>query len=92
MGEYTSKLFKEYCTHEGIIHEYSIPYTLQQNRMAERRNMTLMDMVRSMISHAELPLYLSGEALNMAQYILNRVPSKSMSKTAYELWTVPNRT
>ena len=59
----------------------------QQNGVAERRNMTLMDMVRSMISHVRLPLYLWGEALNTTQYILNRVPSKSVPKTSYELWT-----
>ena len=44
-------------------------------------------MVRSMMSHAELPLYLWGEAINIAQYILNRVPSKYMPNTPYELWT-----
>ena len=86
-GEYTSELFKEYCAREGIIHEYAIPYTPQQNGVAERRNRTLMDMVRSMMSHAGLSLYLWGEAINTAQYILNRVPSKSMPKTPYELWT-----
>ena len=84
-GEYTSELFKEYCARDGIIHEYSIPYIPQQNGVAERRNRTLMDMVRSMISHARLMLYLWGETLNTAQYILNRVPSKSVPKTPYEL-------
>ena len=57
-GEYNSELFKEYCGREGIIHEYTIPYTLQQNGVAERQNRTFLDMVRSMMSHAELPLYL----------------------------------
>ena len=85
-GEYTSELFKEYCVREGIIHEYSIPYTPQQNGVAERRNTALMDMVTSMISHVRLPLFLWGEALNITQYILNRVPSKSVPKTPYELW------
>ena len=80
-------MFKEYCTREGIIHEYTIPYTSQQNGVAERRNQTLLDMVRSMMSHAELSLYLWGEVINIAQYLLNRVPSKSVPKTLYELWT-----
>ena len=43
-------------------------------------------MVMSMMSHAELPLYLWGDAINTAQYLLNRVPSKAMIKTPYELW------
>ena len=55
--------------------------------MTKHQNQTLLDMVRSMMSHAELPLYLWGEAINTAQYILNRVPFKSVHKTPYELWT-----
>lgn len=46
-----------------------------------------MDMVRSMISHARLLLYLWGETLNTARFILNRAPPKSVPKTPYELWT-----
>ncbi|KAJ9536278.1 hypothetical protein OSB04_un000550 [Centaurea solstitialis] len=57
------------------------------NGVAERRNRTLKDMVRSMISHTSLPEPLWGEALKTAVYILNRVPSKAVAKTPYELWT-----
>jgi hypothetical protein len=59
----------------------------QQNGVAERRNRNLMDMVRNMISYSTLPLGLWMEALKTAIYILNRVPSKSVPKTPYELWT-----
>jgi len=44
-------------------------------------------MVRSMVSHSSLPESLWGEALKTAAYILNRVPSKAVNKTPYELWT-----
>ncbi|KAK8948501.1 hypothetical protein KSP39_PZI005632 [Platanthera zijinensis] len=44
-------------------------------------------MVRSMIAHTSLPESLWGEALKTAVYILNRVPSKAVPKTPYELWT-----
>ena len=44
-------------------------------------------MVRSMISHSNLPISLWGEALETAAYILNRVPTKATVKTPYELWT-----
>ena len=57
------------------------------NGVAERRNITLKDMVRSMISHSNLPISLWGEALKTAAYILNRVPTKATAKTLYELWT-----
>ena len=57
------------------------------NGVAERQNITLKDMVRSMISHSNLPISLWGEALKTASYILNRVPTKATAKTPYELWT-----
>jgi len=46
-----------------------------------------MDMVRSMMSYSTLPISLWMEALKTAIYILNRVPSKSVPKIPYELWT-----
>jgi hypothetical protein len=59
----------------------------QQNGVAERRNHTLMYMVRSMLSHSTLPISLLMEALKITIHILNRVPSKSVPKTPYEMWT-----
>ena len=44
-------------------------------------------MVRSMISYANLPISFWGYALEIAQYILNLVPSKVISTTPKELWT-----
>ena len=44
-------------------------------------------MVRSMISYSTLPISLWMEALKITVHILNRVPSKSVPKTPYELWT-----
>ena len=61
--------------------------TPSQNGVAERRNRTLKDIVRSMINQSSLPESLWGEALKTAVYILNRVPSKVVVKTPYELWT-----
>jgi transposase InsO family protein len=34
---------------EGIKHEFSAPYTPQQNRVAERKNHTLIEMTRTML-------------------------------------------
>ncbi|KAI4380253.1 hypothetical protein MLD38_006466 [Melastoma candidum] len=44
-------------------------------------------MVKSMMDKCNLPNYLWGEALKKTAYILNRVPSKSVHKTPFELWT-----
>ena len=42
--------FKTYSDEKGIARQLTIPYTPQQNGVAERRNMTLLDMVRSMMA------------------------------------------
>ena len=49
-GEYQSTSFKELCDEKGIVHQLTMPYTPQQNGVAERRNRTLMEMVRSMMA------------------------------------------
>ena len=63
-----------------------MPGTPKQNGVAKRRNRTLIDMVRSMMSNSTLPKFLWGEALTIVVHILNRVPSKDVPKTPYELW------
>jgi transposase InsO family protein len=85
-GEYTSGILDEFCKEHGIIHHYTLPYTPQQNGVAERRNRTLMDMVRSMMAYSDLPLSFWGEALHTAVYLLNHTPSKAVKVTPYELW------
>ena len=63
-----------------------IPGTPQQNSFVERRNRTLLKMVRSMMVQANLPISFWGDALLIIAYILNRVPSKSVPIIPYELW------
>ncbi|GJV45381.1 putative RNA-directed DNA polymerase [Tanacetum coccineum] len=79
--------FALYCQENWIVHQFTMPYTPQQNGVAERRNRTLMDMVRSMICDSILPKFLWTEALKTVTHILNRVPSMSVLKTPFELWT-----
>ena len=59
----------------------------QHNGVTEKRNRTLLDMVRSMMSKANLPKSFWGYALETAVYILNRVSSKSVEVTPYKIWT-----
>ncbi|KAA0064189.1 gag/pol protein [Cucumis melo var. makuwa] len=83
--------FKEYKTEDymiehGIQPQLSAPGTPQQNGVSERRNRTLLDMVRSMMSYAQLPSSFWGYAVETTVHILNNVPSKSVSGTPFELW------
>jgi len=85
-GEYLSQEFQGYLRDNGILSQWTPPYTPQHNGVSERRNRTLLDMVRSMMSLAELPKSFWGFALETAVYVLNRVPSKSVDLTPYEIW------
>ena len=62
------------------------PGTPQHNGVSERRNRTLLDMVRSMMSLTDLPLLFWGYALETVAFTLNRAPYKSVETTPYELW------
>ena len=79
--------FAKFLEKHGICAQYTMPGTPHQNGVAERRNRTLMEMVRSMMSHSSLPISMRMYALRTAMYLLNRVPSKAVSKTPFELWT-----
>ncbi|RVW41067.1 Retrovirus-related Pol polyprotein from transposon TNT 1-94 [Vitis vinifera] len=79
--------FAKFLLECSIDARYTMPDTPQQNGVAEKRNRTLLDMVRCMLSNSSLPEFLWGEALRTVAYILNQVPSKSMPKTPYELWS-----
>ncbi|RVW75477.1 Retrovirus-related Pol polyprotein from transposon TNT 1-94 [Vitis vinifera] len=86
-GEQRPGPFTKYLMECGIVPQYTMSRTSSQNGVAERQNRTLKDMVRSMISHSTLPESLWSEAIKTVVYILNRVPSKVVAKTPYELWT-----
>ncbi|GJT09653.1 putative RNA-directed DNA polymerase, partial [Tanacetum coccineum] len=85
-GEYLSQEFKEYLGKNGIVQHLTSPYTPQQNGVSERRNRTLLDMVRSMFNLTTLPLSFWDYALESAVRILNMVPTKKVDKTPYEIW------
>ncbi|KAL0287643.1 UNVERIFIED_CONTAM: Transposon Ty2-GR1 Gag-Pol polyprotein [Sesamum radiatum] len=69
-----------------ILSQWTPPGTPQLNGVAERRNRTLLDMVRSMMSFTELPPSFWGHALEMAVKLLNISPSKSIPQNPYEIW------
>ena len=85
-GEYLSYEFSNHLRECGIVPQLTPPGTPQRNGVSERRNRTLLDMVRSMMSLTDLPLSFWGYALETAAFTLNRAPSKSVETTPYEMW------
>ena len=51
-GEFMSNQFREFLKKEGIARQTSTPYSLQQDRVVERANPTIVEMARSML-HAQ---------------------------------------
>ena len=85
--EYRNEPFDTFLRENGIGRRTTITHTPEQNGIAERRNRTLMDMTRCLLAQSSLPPSFWGEALNTANHIRNRCPSKSLGgKTAYEKW------
>ncbi|GJZ05729.1 retrovirus-related pol polyprotein from transposon TNT 1-94, partial [Tanacetum coccineum] len=78
----------EFCGSKGIKREYSNARTPQQNGVAERKNMTLIEATRTMLADSFLPNTFWAEAVSTACYVLNRVlVTKPQNKTPYELIT-----
>ncbi|GJU47575.1 retrovirus-related pol polyprotein from transposon TNT 1-94 [Tanacetum coccineum] len=79
-GEYVSP-FAELCVKHGIRHEFTAPYSPQQNGIAERKNRTLKEMVNAMLISSGLSRDMWGEAIPTATYLLNKIPPKVVVPT-----------
>ncbi|GJR31298.1 retrotransposon protein, putative, ty1-copia subclass [Tanacetum coccineum] len=84
-GKYMSQEFLDHLKDHGIMH-IEPSYTHKHNVESDRRNRTLLDMVRSMMSQTTLPKSFWDYALESAARILNMVPTKKVDKTPYEVW------
>nr|GFC33528.1 putative ribonuclease H-like domain-containing protein [Tanacetum cinerariifolium] len=76
----------QFCGLKGIKREFSVLRTPQQNGIAKRKNMTLVEAARTMLADSLLPIPFWAEAVNTACYVQNRVlVTKPHNKTPYEL-------
>lgn len=86
-GEYVSRMFAEFCSTKGIVHQRTSPDTPQQNGVAERKNHTIMNAVRAFLHTSSLPPSFWGEALVTAVHVQNCLPHSSLEgKIPFELW------
>ena len=72
-GEYMSNEFQSFLQNRGIINHRSCPYTPQQNRVAERKNRHLLDVVRTLLIDTSVPPKFWVEALATTTYLINRL-------------------
>ncbi|GMF22860.1 unnamed protein product [Phytophthora lilii] len=76
---------KDYLNRSGIKHEKTVPYTPQQNGLAERMNRSLVEMARCMLYHENVEKKWWAKAVNTAAWIINRIPHSVTVKTPYEI-------
>ena len=67
--EFRNQTLIDFCDEKGISRQYSAARTPQQNGVAERRNRTLIEAARTMLSESKLPIFFWAEAVNTACYV-----------------------
>jgi hypothetical protein len=86
--EFKNTQVEDFLDEEGIKHEFSAPYTPQQNGVVERKNRTLIEMARNMLDEYKTSDRFWAEAVNTACHATNRLYlHKLLKKTSYELLT-----
>ena len=76
------------CDVNGIRRQLTAAFTPQQNGVTERKNRTIMNMVRIMISKKKLPKTFWPKVVNWTVHILNRSPTIAVkNKTLEEAWS-----
>jgi transposase InsO family protein len=89
--EFKNSQIEGFLEDEGIKHEFSSPYTSQQNGVVERKNRTLLDMARTMLDEYKTPDRFWAEAINTASYSINRLYlHRILNKTSYKPLTGKN--
>nr|GFA73391.1 retrovirus-related Pol polyprotein from transposon TNT 1-94 [Tanacetum cinerariifolium] len=85
-SEFKNKTIAKLFDEVGITQQFSVARTPQQNGVVERRNRTLVEAARTMLTFANLPSFLWAEAIATACFTQNRlIIHKHFDKTPYEL-------
>lgn len=87
-GEYCSAKLIKFCNNHGIRKELTTPYTPQQNGVSERKNRTILNMVRSMLAKGRFLKTCWPQATNWSIHVLNRSPTFAVQNmTPEEAWS-----
>nr|GEV95398.1 retrovirus-related Pol polyprotein from transposon TNT 1-94 [Tanacetum cinerariifolium] len=85
--EFENKEMNQFCEMKGILRQFSVARTPQQNEVVERRNRTLIEAARTMLADSKLPTIFWAEAFNTACYVQNKVLLVNPhNKTSYILF------
>ncbi|GKB26151.1 putative ribonuclease H-like domain-containing protein, partial [Tanacetum coccineum] len=85
--EFKNRVMNQFYEMKGIKREFSVAMTPQQNRVAKRKNRTIIEASKTMLADSKLPTTFWAKAVNTACYVQIRVlVIKSHNKTPYELF------
>lgn len=85
--EFTQGDMERYCQQAGIEIDSGSPYSPELNGLAERKNKSLLNTMRSLLQEGEMPVKYWNYALKVAEFLINRTPTKTNQEFAspYEL-------
>nr|GFB77167.1 putative ribonuclease H-like domain-containing protein [Tanacetum cinerariifolium] len=84
--EFKNKTLAKFFDEVGIIQQFFATRTPQQNGVVERRNRTLVEAARTMLTFANLPSFLWAKAITTYCFTQNHsIIHKRFDKTPYEL-------
>ena len=81
-GEFTSKQFEHILSSYGIIHQFSCPYTPEQNGVCERKHHHLLDIIRTLLADSKLPSKFWVDIILTAAFLINRLPSAKLNNVS----------
>ncbi|GJX88602.1 retrovirus-related pol polyprotein from transposon TNT 1-94 [Tanacetum coccineum] len=85
--EFKNYELESFCDKKGISHNFSSPYTPEQNRVAKRKNRTLIKAARTMLNGSVLLKNFWTKAIRIACYTQNRlIIVKRHDETPYEIF------
>ena len=86
-GEFVSNSAKSIFANLGVTLLTSVPYSPQQNGVAERKNRTLVTCTRATLRTSSMPKHFWQYAMATAAHVINRVPTDANNgKSPFELW------
>ena len=66
---------------KGILHQSTCSNTLEHNGIVEHKNKHLLEVARAMMFYMNIPKYLWGDAILIASYLINKIPTKVLKYT-----------
>jgi transposase InsO family protein len=86
--EFVNLMVERFCERNGIVHQTTVPYTPEQNGIAERAIAVYFDMVRCMLHSGKMDLRYWGEAFMYSIHVRNLWPTSGLKdKVPLEGWT-----